>query len=543
MSGGSTNRVWALELRPHVVVADGRYRVVARAGWGGVATVYRARDLWTGRTVALKVMHAELLGRPARAFRFDREARITRGLPEHPGLVRLLDTGRLPELNGRPFSCLEWIAGPTLAFRLGEDLQLPVSQVVAWGWRLADALAVVHARGVVHRDLNARNVMLRDRDHRGHPVLVDFGMAGRVEPAGTRLTRLHERPGTVTTMSPEQFRGRAPCPAMDVYALGRLLYEMLTAEDPHASVTRSQLLEHHRAGRRVAPVLGQRSGPGPAALRELVDRCLEPAPARRPTAAQLREGLQQVEDGLGAGATVLSFVGRGVGAADAAARGDSVQSAAATTARSQHRRRRRTAWGRAAVVVGLLAVGSGRELVGRPQGAGGPAIPSVRRADRDAAAWPATVVPYATVPAVADRAAVAQADVVPADFAAGFARARPARGDRRSRRPAEAPTDGPPLPSCTTERAAVHDAVRRWAWSEVLRGTEELRCWPAPEERLRMRLTALVELHRFRECAAEGAGVAAPSLSRLVARCRRRADAGSVDPQPMHPPEPTGPAR
>lgn len=499
----------APELVPGTRVGAGRFVIGAVLGRGGMATVHRSRDHALGRDVALKVMLGDPQRQLARVARFEHEAALSSRLPVHPGLVRFLHAGRLPELAGRPFLVAELVEGPTLAFRMATDLRMPARGSVGLGLGLARALVAVHGVGVVHRDLTARNVMLRQAAHEVQPILVDFGMAA-VQGPGTgtvRLTRPDERPGTVTAMAPEQYLGHRAHPAMDVYALGRLLYQMLTAEDPHATVSRARLLELHRGGERVAPRLAGRGDAGPPELRALVDACLEPAPHRRPSAQEVAAGLRQVERALDRGATVLPLGGgRGPRAptrSPAARRSRAGPVPRSWDDHTRSDRAWRLGWAAAMAVGVVLGVAVGTRTRTSP--------PCLVVPEPVALAWPSTVIPL--VRRMPPRPVPPRAAPVP----------RP-EGPRRAPRAHEAPVRAE-AEACLEARARAVAAARRWDWPEVLRATDDPACWPASIDRTRLRLTAWIEQERWGACIDEGAHAHEPTLVRLVERCRRRMEA------------------
>jgi hypothetical protein len=516
------------ELLPGARVGEGRFVVAELLGRGGMASVYRSRDRRLGHDVALKLMLGEPAGDAARTARFEHEAELLARLPAHPGLLRLLHAGRLPELDARPFLVITLVEGPTLAFRLASDLRMPARRSVALGSSLARALVAVHGAGVIHRDLTARNVMLAGASEDAWPVVVDFGMAAELEPApgSSRITRPDQRPGTVTAMAPEQYLGRPAHPAMDVYALGRLLHEMLTGEDPHAVVSHARLMERHRQGVRVAPRLASRGDAGPPALRELVDACLDPDPGRRPTADALVVGLKEIAGALERGATVLPFAGRCEGAARAGSGSDddagcgSAAHLASASVEPQVRTRADRAWQVvyvSALILGVLlgmrilrnGPGSSQELAIVP-----PSEPVVR-------VWPAEVVPL--IPP-SERSPPSRSLDAPSPARTGThaPAASLAPQAARARRPA---------PACDRHRAHAQAAARRWDWSEVLAATADPACWPEPDARMRLRLTAWIEQRRFDACVEDGVDVRSPALVRLVERCRARlasADVGAA---------------
>ena len=208
----------------------GRYTIEREIGRGGMATVYLARDLRHDRHVALKVLDPEL-GAVLGAERFLAEIKVTASL-QHPNLLPLFDSGAV---GGLLFYVMPFIEGESLRHRLDRERQLPVDEVVAIGAGVAKALAYAHVRGVIHRDLKPENVLLQS----GQPLVADFGIALAVSNAGgTRITQTGLSLGTPQYMSPEQATGdRAIDARSDIYALGAMLYEMLTGEPPHTGAT------------------------------------------------------------------------------------------------------------------------------------------------------------------------------------------------------------------------------------------------------------------------------------------------------------------
>ena len=252
-------------------VVAGRFQLLAQAGVGGMGAVYRARDLATGATVAVKI----LTGREVReAQRFDQEGAILAGLV-HPAIVRYIAHGIAD--SGARYIAMEWLDGEDLASRLERE-HPTVAETVTLARRTAEALAYAHKRGVVHRDIKPGNLFLPGGAVDRLKVL-DFGIARLTSGAG-RLTRTGKVIGTPGYMAPELVRGaREITPRADVFSLGCVMFQCLTgravfeAEAPTALLAKILLVEAPRV-RDLAPHV-------PASVDECVGRMLAKNPEDR----------------------------------------------------------------------------------------------------------------------------------------------------------------------------------------------------------------------------------------------------------------------
>jgi serine/threonine protein kinase len=267
------------ELGPDSVV--GSYRLVKEIGRGGMGQVFEAVHTVLPRRAAIKVMHKELRRQPGMATRMVQEAAILEEV-RHPGIVRVFECNVLEDR--RPWIAMEIVDGETLAARLHYSSRLPAIEVATLLSEVADVLAAVHARGVVHRDLKPDNLLLTPTD-RDFPLrVIDWGVA-RLGPNG-RLTLDGLTPGTPIYMSPEQATGKniaAPC---DMYSLGVIAYEALAGHPPFDGRTLAEVVCMHLSSE-PDPLTDKCTAP--AELCELVLRLLDKEPSLRPTALEVRQ--------------------------------------------------------------------------------------------------------------------------------------------------------------------------------------------------------------------------------------------------------------
>jgi eukaryotic-like serine/threonine-protein kinase len=295
----------------------GPYEVLSLVGAGGMGEVYKARDTRLDRTVAIKLLPADVVERADRRGRFESEARAISSL-NHPHVCTLFDVG---EEDGRPFLVMEYLEGETLDDRLTRGA-LPAGEVLRYGVQIADALAHAHEAHIIHRDLKPSNVMLTSS---GMKVL-DFGLARR-SPVTTvsvatstisfeqrHLTTEGTILGTFHYMAPEQLEGREADARTDVFALGMLLYEMATGHkaftgDSQASLIASILTAQPRSISSTSS--GTKSDRLLLALDHVVDRCLAKEPRRRwQTASDVKLELEWIAGGGTRTAVPVAITGR-----------------------------------------------------------------------------------------------------------------------------------------------------------------------------------------------------------------------------------------
>ncbi len=292
----------------------GRYRLLEKIGEGGAAEVFRARDQRLDRTVAVKLLRPQFTYDQASRTRFVNEAKAAAGL-SHPNIVDIYDFGEGPDHS--MFIAMQYVEGQNLKDILQKRGRMSAAEAVSIGQGVCYALDAAHAKGLIHRDVKPQNIMI---DRAGNVRLTDFGIVKAL--SGPALTQSGMTFGTAAYLSPEQATGEPISPASDIYALGCVLYELLsgtppfTGENP-AVVAYKQVWEQPRPLHDLVPEV-------PPSLESVVMRCLNKDPARRyPTADALASDLatfqnsfnqptQAVSLGLGAIASVRANAGEWV---------------------------------------------------------------------------------------------------------------------------------------------------------------------------------------------------------------------------------------
>lgn len=259
------------------LLAD-RYRIEAPIGSGGMASVYRARDLRLERDVAIKVLLPNLAADPALARRFDREARAL-AASAHPSIVNVFDVEPGDPATGRePFYVMELCEGGSLAERLARRGRLPPLEVAPIVAVVAEGLADLHRRGFVHRDVKPHNILFAG----GRPKLADFGLAMPADRSDlTALTAAGATVGTLAYLAPELLGSGRASAASDVYALGVVAFQTLAGRLPRPATSVTEIVESHRVPAPLvssaAPELGT-AYDGPVAAALAADPGARPSP-------------------------------------------------------------------------------------------------------------------------------------------------------------------------------------------------------------------------------------------------------------------------
>jgi tetratricopeptide (TPR) repeat protein/tRNA A-37 threonylcarbamoyl transferase component Bud32 len=268
-----------------------RYTVVEEVGSGGMGQVYKAIDRKLGKTVALKLIRPDNAAQLESLERFRRELALAQEVT-HPNVCRVHDLG---EVDGVVYISMEYVEGQSLEDLIQSVGHLSPKQTVNLGRQACAGLQAIHERGIVHRDLKPGNIMV---DRSGHALVMDFGMAYR--SAQERLTGEGAVLGTLAYLSPEQARSQPMDQRSDIYAVGLVLYEMLTGRRPPGD--RSSVPLALRDTGEICPPPSRLAPEVPGALDAVVMRCLERDPDRRfPTAVALEQALAHAAAALSSG--------------------------------------------------------------------------------------------------------------------------------------------------------------------------------------------------------------------------------------------------
>jgi len=252
------------------------YRIENLVARSGMASIFRATDLRTGRPVAIKIPHPEVECDPALFDRFRREEDIGKTM-DHPGVMKVLDD----EKRSQVYMVMEWVDGRLLRKIMDEQRKLDPLRAVSITLRILDALQYIHTHGVVHRDLKPENIMVDEHDN---IKLIDFGIAAHANSRRLTFAKFSQTMGTPDYISPEQVKGKRGDARSDLFALGVMLYEMLTGKVPYSGdnpflIMNDRLLNNPVPPREVDPTVTLQ-------LQEIIYRALERDPKNRYASAR-----------------------------------------------------------------------------------------------------------------------------------------------------------------------------------------------------------------------------------------------------------------
>lgn len=259
------------------------YEILSLLGRGGMGAVYRARQLATGREVALKVMRQAVSHDAEFLLRFKREAAALSAV-RHPGITEFLGSGGNGEIV---YFAMEYAGGEPLSERIA-DGALAVREACEIACQVADALEAAHSSGIIHRDVKPSNIILSSAGAK----ITDFGLARRLEGSG--LTTSGRVMGSLPYMSPEQIRGERVDVRCDIYSLGCMMYEVVAGRPPFSGTTSQELLNKHLKSR-PAPLDGINENLS-IEFTKLISRMLAKQAGERPeSAAEVIESLQKMK--------------------------------------------------------------------------------------------------------------------------------------------------------------------------------------------------------------------------------------------------------
>ena len=265
-----------------------RYQIQSHLAQGGMSDIFRAFDLVERRQVAIKIPDQSMIGDPAQYERFQRELEVMKTL-RHPAILKGLDSGRY---NRIPYLVTEYVDGRSLRSQIETSAPLAVDPAIELIIKVADGMAYCHENNVIHRDLKPENILVTAD---GQPVIMDFGLALTKGAHRVTYSNLSATMGTPDYMAPEQIDGQRGDVRTDVYALGTILYEMLSGRTPFSGDTNLAIMAQHLHG--VASRLDQLNPAVSPQLAAVVAKSLQREPGNRyPDMRAFVEALQHPEN-------------------------------------------------------------------------------------------------------------------------------------------------------------------------------------------------------------------------------------------------------
>lgn len=274
-------------LQKEDTIIDGRYKILERVGGGGMAEVYRARDMVLNRVVAIKILRESMASDSDFIERFNKEAQRAAGL-SHPNIVRIYDVGDKEQLH---YIVMEYVSRETLKNKLQACKNLSVRESLRVVKDIARALAHAHSNNIIHCDIKPHNILVAPD---GQVKVADFGIARAI--SSNTMSFSSDIVGSVHYFSPEQAQGLTITPKSDIYSLGVVFYELLTGKLPFTGETSISIAMKHLEEE--MPSIRKDNPDVPAKVEAIVARTLEKEVDRRPDANELIEMINKVENEL-----------------------------------------------------------------------------------------------------------------------------------------------------------------------------------------------------------------------------------------------------
>jgi serine/threonine protein kinase len=521
----------ATDFPPGTVLVE-RYRILQTLGRGGMGSVYLAEHVEVGRKVAIKVLLPQWSETESIVKRFRAEARTASKIG-HPNIVQVFDAGTLPDK--RLFLVMEHLEGRDLEAELIEFTSLEVRRACVVMHQIALALGAAHRAGVVHRDLKPSNIMLVPQ-HGGEAVKVlDFGIAANASVAlagDERITRPGSLMGTPEYMAPEQATNLPARPTFDVYAMGVMLFEMITGDIPLSASNAFELLAFKL--NRPAPSLDERCPGLPASLVRLVADCLATDPAERPqdgdaVAARLEVVLQDL------GRDAEASVPRRTRATPVEAPApdlsvirprQSPEPTPGTTLVPPPRRERRVSPSTivlaALALLGIVALVCALRADPPPEpnlAAPAPESPGPEQPDPKDISPPPPAPPTPEPAAPEPETPEPEAPEAEAPAPEPAARSTSARSTSKPTSRSDAHLSA----RCQRVRASAEEARRSQRWAVLRDYSRQRECWASSVEARKLETKALMELGDFKGCMSVGKGLKDQEAQGWLKLCQKRA--------------------